>query len=151
MHKIESSGVFLRKDGQFIDYLNKYTIKSINSICSIQARSPTKKFTEKSVYLPWLIRKFISRELSMFSPVSDLTLASPKNACDITLKYVLLPKLNLRYNPAKKCTIFCPESLDIKTLPKPLLFSIYRYWSDIWFPAEYQNLNTPFKHKLICL
>ncbi len=50
--------------------------------------------------------------------------------------------LNLRYNP---------ESLDIKTLPKPLLFSIYRYWSDIWFPAKYQNLNTPFKHKLICL
>ena len=92
--------------------------------------------------MPWLIRKFINRELSMFSPVSDLTLASPKNACDITLKHVLLPKLNLRYNP---------ESLDIKTLPKPLLFSIYRYWSDIWFPAKYQNLNTPFKHKLICL
>ena len=28
----------MRKDGQFIDYLNKYTIKSVNSMDSIQAR-----------------------------------------------------------------------------------------------------------------
>jgi hypothetical protein len=58
--------------------------------------------------------------------VSDHTLASSKNACDITLKHVLLPKLNLRQNPAKNHTNFCSESFDITTLPEPLLLSMYQ-------------------------
>ena len=57
----------------------------------------------------------------MFSTVLNRALALSKNACDITLKHVLLPKLNLRQNPAKNYTNFCPESLDMKTLPEPSL------------------------------
>ena len=37
----------------------------------------------------------------VFFPMSDHTLASSKNACDITLKHVFFAKLSLLENPAK--------------------------------------------------
>ena len=57
---------------------------------------------EKSVYLPWLICKYIDHELSIVFIWSDHALASSKNTCDITLKHVLFTELNLRQNAALK-------------------------------------------------
>jgi len=59
-----------------------------------------------------------------FFPVSDHALASSKNACDITLKHVLLPKLNLWQDPAKKLHQF--------------LFSVFRYHN---FTGTFDYLN----------
>jgi len=83
---------------------------------------------QKSVYLSWLICKFISHELSIFPPVSDHDLASSKNACDITLKHVLLPKLNLWQNQAKELYQF--------------LFRVFRYHK---FTGSFVILNLTSK------
>jgi hypothetical protein len=55
------------------------------------------------------------------------------------------PELNLWQNPAKKLSNFCSGSLDITTLPKPLLFSINQQLADIWFSGRVSVLLMSFK------
>ena len=90
---------------------------------------------QKSVYLSWLICKFINHELSIFPPVSDHDLASSKNACDITLKHVLLPKLNLWQNQAMKLHQILFWIFSYHNCTRTFVILNHRF-SDIWFSGK---------------
>jgi hypothetical protein len=69
----------------------------------MKARSLKKILAEKSVYSSWLICKFFRRDrTSVIFRASGYNLALSRSTCDITLKYVLLSKLNLWQNLALK-------------------------------------------------
>jgi len=80
------------------------------------------------------VKKFLFfMDFSARTPVADYNISSYKNPCDIYLKHVFLTEFGYGELRLLNRTKFRSDSLDIATLPEPLLLSMNQKLADVWF------------------